>query len=1143
MRNLEAQFQMKLEDNEIIHKALTPIVILCFIAGIIWFGGPHLKWGNHVPLISAEKRFYIIVCVFLMWLLKFLMIDLDAPNPLQFKNEKVRKKLLELQNRFRGAIHFLNTATATKQGKAINLNKLPWYLLIGPTHSGKTTLLANSDVHFILQRQFQHHDVHTINSSENCDWWVTRDASIIDVPGKYLSNHKIMNQLNQNANIYPIIWQFFLRLLKSKRGKNGINGIIIALPAAEILKQNDNKHYHAILKNLFQRIHDIQKMFSQPLHCQIILTKCDLLPGFAEFFAESSPDEIAQAWGVALPQPKKDEKTVDIFSAHFNALIKKLNQQLLWRLHQERNPMARPYIKDFPLQIERIKEFTLDFINKCSSVSLNLHLQGVHLTSALQLNKESEGAILEQTINSNARELQLFREPIKSSRAYFIKQFITHKLNPTPVKHGPILHPNHWARRTAYAASFGIIAISTVLLGKDFQQGIKQTYAVQTHLYAYQSRIANIHDLNDHLYETINLLDALELAIKNNSSTLDFALPVSFYSKMSHQKTKLAYHQALQTVLIPEVKTYFEDYLLNPINKDADNIYGVLKAYLMLGDATYFDAKYICAMMSKIIPGSMQTTQVENLNAHLTAALTSAWNPVALSTKKIEDSRRFLSSLPRVKLSYIILKNIDVNNATSEINIGTNANHVPVFTTKKMQNPIPTMFTVKSFNAIIAQESLSAAQEALSGNWVLGYDANSNRNLPLASLAEQLRTAYINKYIDTWEKVLTNIHLSNSSDLTQLDTLLINLVSDDSPLLSLLRTLHDNTYFEPILSSSPKLQFLGLLVDKSSESQNLLYEIFSSLQSLHMYLQPVLGSENQRQAAFDLVSSRMLSRGKPDAITQLRIIAEKSPKPIKNWLEKIADDSWNLLMQEAGRFLDTSWQTKVIRYYQTEIANRYPFAKSLDSEVDIQKFVRFFGNPGVVLTFYNKYLQNFVDTSTQDWHWKKIEGQGLPFSEMTLRQIQQAMRIHHAFFPNNDNKLLVHFALQPYKFGNLIQKVKLNFNNMQFVDDRSTFNNTHAITWPTNNNYRMTSIQLTMTGQQTVRSNYPGNWGWFKLLNQSFESILTKNEVLINLSMNEHPVKYILSTDTQNNTFMSLNLLHFRLPQQLTEENMNSASV
>src|SRR5690606_32490540 len=149
--------------------------------------------------------------------------------------------------------------------------------------------------------------------------------------------------------------------------------------------------------SLFQRAQDIQQHFPHALPCYLLITKCDLLSGFAEFFAESAHDEIAQAWGVTF-NSSKGGKLHDIFADHFNALIKKLNQQLIWRLHQERNPMARPYIKDFPLQVERLKEFISDFIKKSYGAHLNLALKGVYLTSATQ--SEPDVGILDEAINS-----------------------------------------------------------------------------------------------------------------------------------------------------------------------------------------------------------------------------------------------------------------------------------------------------------------------------------------------------------------------------------------------------------------------------------------------------------------------------------------------------------------------------------------------------------------------------------------------------------------------------------------------------------------------------------------------------------------------------------------------------------------------
>ncbi|MBX3708596.1 MAG: type VI secretion system membrane subunit TssM [Gammaproteobacteria bacterium] len=1144
LRNLENRFYTRLQSNEAYYKSLVPIGILCLLAEAIWLAGPYLVWGDYAPLSPPEKRIYIISFIFLAWLLKFLVIDLSTPNPLQHKDAKIQKKLVELQKRFYGAIQFLHKTTLSKHGKVVSLSSLPWHLLIGLPNAGKTTLLANSGVRFILQKQFQNQHVTELGPSENCDWWVTRDANIVDVPGKYLSSIDNMNHSSQNPNICPALWQFFLRLVKRQQGKNGINSIIIAFPAAEMMALNDPKLCHHLWRELLQRIYEIQRYFPRPIPCHLILTKCDLLPGFIEFFAETNNEEITQPWGFTLSHFKEGGKIPDLFASRFNTLIKRINQQLIWRLHQERNPMARPYIKDFPLQVERLKEFTLDFIKKLCSTRLNISLQSIYLASALQPQSEpeSDSNVLEQTANTTtARTVQLFKEPTPASRAYFIKQFFTHGPLHHPIEPTPIKKITPWKHRAVYAASLGMIAATAAFLSKDFQQGVKQAYVIQKNLSDYQLKIAQVQDPVEHLEETLTLLNTLQPSMKADSPKMDLSLLLSFYSHKAQQKANEVYYQALQSILIPEVKNYFEEYLLNPVNKEADDIYAVLKAYLMMGDAAYFDSNHISSTMQEILPKSLHETDSHQFMVHLSTALHSSWKPVSLNTNTIQDTRQFLVSLPALKLGYIILKNIDANNTLDKAPIVTSIGKTPIFLIKEITNQFPTMFTVKAFSAILSQGVITAAQEATSGNWILGRNAETNKNAVLpASLIEQLRATYVNHYVSTWENLLVNVHLSNPYDLTQADAMIVSLISNTSPLLQLLKTLHDNTYFEPITSSSPKLQSLGALLDKNTPSQNLLYDIFSSLQSLHAYLQPVLSAENEKKAAFDLLSSRMLSRGTPDAITQLRLTAEKSPEPIKTWLAKIANDSWNLLMQEAIRYVDISWKNQVIHPYQTDIANRYPFGKSTEQEVDIQKFINFFGNPGIILSFYHDYLHPFVDTSTPDWHWKKIDNQAMPFSEEALRQIQHAMRIHHTFFPNGDNKLYVQFELQPYEFGKLIKRVKFNINDKQFVDDKTSLKNSHIITWPSHNPSNMMSIQLVMNSQSSIHRNYPGQWGWFKLVNQSFESILNKKEILLNLSMNEVPAKYLLFTEGQYNPFSSLNLHHFRLPQQLVTENLHA---
>ena len=567
-RRYKTLFLTKLPNIDLYLKAFAELCAICCVAAIIWFGGAQLSWENITPLAQAEKRFYVIALLFLIWLLKFLIFDLGAVHSFHHPDPETRKKLQALQSRFRGVMQFLKQTTVNKHGHSAHLNQLPWYLLIGPSHAGKTTLLANSKVHYILQRQFPAQQTQPIAPSENCDWWVTRDANIIDVPGTYIYD---------KSNIYAVLWKCFLRLIKKQRGKNALSGIIIAMSLPELMKQGDSKKYLSQLRSLFLRMSEIHASFSQPLPCYLVVTKCDQLAGFSEFFAESSDDEISQAWGVTLPALRQGEKIYDLLAERFNTLIKKLNQQLLWRLHQERNPMARPYIKDFPLQVERLKEFTLDFIKKLSDANPSLQLQGIYLTSALQHTPEPEANIIEGQTNSRA--IQIFKEPTATSRPYFIKQFILQGLVGAKDNYQPAKPSSAWKRRTAYAASVGIIGLAAVIFGKDFEQAIKQAYSIQNTLSDYQLAIQQSQDEDEHLAKTIALLNSLQQTANKHNFKLDVMHILTFYSNKSKQKSSVVYHHALQNILMPEIKTYLGEYLKNPVNKNTEYVYATLKAY------------------------------------------------------------------------------------------------------------------------------------------------------------------------------------------------------------------------------------------------------------------------------------------------------------------------------------------------------------------------------------------------------------------------------------------------------------------------------------------------------------------------------------------------------------------------------------
>lgn len=323
-----------------------------------------------------------------------------------------------LDNRFRGAINFLKSTRITKHNKRFGLQKLPWYLLIGSMGSGKTTLLANSKVNFILEKQFHQNNVKII-PSESCDWWITSDLVLIDVPGKYITS-------KGKKNTSKLLWPHFLDLAKKKRGKHALNGILISLSLTELVVTEDREQFIHDLKYSLQ---ELRTRFGDHLPFYFIITKCDLLPGFLDFFNDYSYEELTQAWGVTFPASSSPESLIDTFVSRFNALIKRLNTHLIWRLHQERNPYTKFYIKDFPLQLERLKEAIADVI-KTLSADIPFYLKGVYLTSATQEAVIDQMGTHPELVPAKEfqQSFQIMHHPNIARHSYFIKQFILHGL-------------------------------------------------------------------------------------------------------------------------------------------------------------------------------------------------------------------------------------------------------------------------------------------------------------------------------------------------------------------------------------------------------------------------------------------------------------------------------------------------------------------------------------------------------------------------------------------------------------------------------------------------------------------------------------------------------------------------------------------
>src|ERR1044072_7457880 len=122
----------------------------------------------------------------------------------------------------------LATLKAASTSKGNYLYDLPWYVLIGPPGSGKTTALVNAGLKFPLSKGATPAAIAGVGGTRYCDWWFTEDAVLIDTAGRYTTQDSDAKSDKQS-------WFAFLDLLKKNRPRQPINGVLDAISLEDMM--------------------------------------------------------------------------------------------------------------------------------------------------------------------------------------------------------------------------------------------------------------------------------------------------------------------------------------------------------------------------------------------------------------------------------------------------------------------------------------------------------------------------------------------------------------------------------------------------------------------------------------------------------------------------------------------------------------------------------------------------------------------------------------------------------------------------------------------------------------------------------------------------------------------------------------------
>lgn len=292
--------------------SLVGVAALCLL---VWHAGPLLAIGAAKPLAPIWVRATIICVVLLacalywlyrLWqalrnnedlLARFLSFGQESGKDETGKEElktltaAVNRALAQLKGlRGRGGLRRLF------EGKRY-LYELPWYMILGSPGAGKTTALLNAGLQFPLARQMGNASKSMVLRSEggtlHTDWWFTNEAVLIDTAGRYTTQES-------DPVTDPVEWRGFLGLLRKHRTRAPLNGVIVALNAAELLTMTDaERSEHASMVR--DRLADLRQELGIRFPVYVVVTKMDLLRGFNEYFQSLTSEGRTQAWGFTLP--------------------------------------------------------------------------------------------------------------------------------------------------------------------------------------------------------------------------------------------------------------------------------------------------------------------------------------------------------------------------------------------------------------------------------------------------------------------------------------------------------------------------------------------------------------------------------------------------------------------------------------------------------------------------------------------------------------------------------------------------------------------------------------------------------------------------------------------------------------------------
>lgn len=1169
------------------HPVVISLIGLLLVALLIWFAGPHIKFGadNQAPLADPVTRLLLIMAAIILWGLnnlrlqmmtnrnnKTLVTELQSNNSYvqaDVASEQAADEIAQINDRFRQALDTLNKLKFAGKGKKKALYQLPWYIIVGPPGSGKTTALVNSGLEFPLADQFGKGALQGVGGTRNCDWWFTNEAVLIDTAGRYTTqdSHKVVDSS---------AWEGFLALLKRNRRRRPVNGVIVAISLQDLLLQTEEERLmHA--KTIRTRLDELMEKLEIRFPVYLLFTKSDLVSGFSEFFEDLRKEEREQVWGISLPNAPKPSQSpdFDFLGQELRNLSRRLHDRVIGRMQQERDVRRCAAIESFPLQMENLYQIAESFVKRTfaqNRFQFQPYLRGVYFSSGTQ-----DGTPIDRLMTSVSANFGFAREATQAAnqrgKSFFIARLFREVIFPESELVGTNMRYERairWSQNAAYAGIAAVTLLIVLLWSGSVTRNSLYMSEVREQIASFKAEEKKTSGWNTDASAALPALNALASA----SSVYDkeshpWLSGMGLYDDRVDREADRLYQQKLKTLFLPQLLRTLER-VIQQGDPEGD-LYQTFRIYIMFNALEHMNKSLVKSWFENqwdkhYGDNNVQRTELQN---HLDALLLNDIPPSTLNASVVTQTRATLLRIPVAQRIYSRIKADPQFNQTVNV---LNFYGESVRSTFKMDSAnqlaftIPVLFTIQGYQNLDLSPDSTLFADVADEEWVLGgTDNQALINRDVKAISEQVKNFYLADYSNTWLTIHNALHVSSFGNLRDLNTALSTFVDPVySPLISILDVAKTNTQLTPPLLDAAadkintgiagqavnyladkvegnivdkRFSDLHALIQQSSRGPAPITSTMQQLEALKIFVQEIALSPDSEKKSFEIAKARYES-GAANPVTALRTFARSTPEPVQGWLTTVSDEAWQVIMRSAHQYVNKEWRARVYQTYSQGLAGRYPLNRNASDELALLDFSGFFKPQGTVDQFVKEFVDPFIDRRS-NWANKTVDGYAIGFSSATLNQLQRATNIRDVFFRQNPETPSISLELRPFTMNKDDALFTLDLG-----DQRLTYNHGpkfwKPVTWSgQNDSRRIRVIFEDLNGAQFDKS-YTGPWAWFRLMDASnIQSTPQSNIYLITFaqdidtSASTRKIVYEGRATSIHNPFKNDLLESFRCPESI----------